>query len=47
MTSMNQIIESQSKVNPFKIDKSDLSINKIDERKIIELAKGLLYEQKN
>ncbi|MDD2640225.1 MAG: lipopolysaccharide heptosyltransferase I [Arcobacteraceae bacterium] len=47
VTSMNQIIESQSKVNPFKIDKSDLSINKIDEQKIIELAKGLLYEQKN
>lgn len=47
VTSINQIIESQSKVNPFKIDKSDLSINKIDEQKIIELAKGLLYEQKN
>ncbi len=46
-TSINKIIESQSKVNPFKIDKSDLSINKIDEQKIIELAKGLLYEQKD
>jgi hypothetical protein len=34
-------------VNPFKIDKKDLSINKVDEKSIIELAKGLLYEKKN
>ncbi|MCB9336427.1 MAG: lipopolysaccharide heptosyltransferase I [Flavobacteriales bacterium] len=46
-TPINLIIESQSKVNPFKIDKNDLSINKIDEQKIIELAQGLLYETKN
>lgn len=46
-TTINKIIESDSVVNPFKIDKHDLSINKIDENSIIELAKGLLYEKKN
>ena len=46
-TAINKIIESDSVVNPFKIDKKDLSINKVDEKSIIELAKGLLYEKKN
>lgn len=47
LTPINLIIESSSKVNPFKIDKKDLSINKIDENSIINMAKGLLYETQN
>lgn len=43
-TPKNLIIESDSVVNPFKIDKKDLSINKIDENIIIQKAMGLLYE---
>jgi heptosyltransferase I len=46
-TPINKIIESSSVVNPYKIDKNDLSINKVDENHIVELAKGLLYETKN
>jgi heptosyltransferase-1 len=43
-TAINKIVESNSIVNPFKIDKKDLSINQIDEQSIIDIAKGLLYE---
>lgn len=46
-TSINKIVESSSIVNPFKIDKNDLSINEINEHVIIEIAKGLLNETKN
>jgi len=47
LTPINMIVESDSVVNPFKIDKKDLSINKIDENIIINKAKGLLYEKKD
>lgn len=46
-TPINIIVESNSVVNPFKIDKKDLSINKIDENIIIDIAKRLLYEKNN
>lgn len=46
-TPINKIVESSSIVNPFKIDKKDLSINQIDEHIIIDTAKGLLNETKN
>jgi heptosyltransferase-1 len=41
-TPINKIIESNSIVNPFKIDKHDASINKIDEQEIIQMAQELL-----
>ena len=46
-TSINKIIESKSLVNPFKLDKNDFSINEIDEKEIVKIAKELLYEKKD
>ena len=43
ITNTNKIIESKSIVNPFKLDRNDFSIKEIDENKIINTAKGLLY----
>jgi heptosyltransferase I len=43
-TNINRIIESESKVNPKKINKSDYSIKDIDVEKIVELANELLYK---
>jgi len=42
VTSVNKIIESNSEVNPNKIDKSDYSINNIKVNDISKLAKKLL-----
>jgi len=42
LTAINRIIESNSIVNPFKIDKKDNSINEIDFKKIIQLAEKLI-----
>jgi heptosyltransferase-1 len=41
-TSINKVVNSKSKVNHFKLDKNDFSINKIPSHKIILLAKELL-----
>ena len=41
-TKLNQIIESNSEVNPFKIDKNDDSIKEIDINEILKVAKTLL-----
>jgi len=41
-TPINQVIESDSKVDPLRLDKYDFSIREIKEEKIIELAKSLL-----
>jgi len=41
-TNINQVIESDSKVNPLCLDKNDFSIREIEEEKIIKLAKSLL-----
>lgn len=41
-TSINRVIESESVVNPYKINKDDYSINNIDSEKVIESAKNLL-----
>ena len=41
-TRINQIIESNSEVNPFKIDKNDFSIQDIDIQEILKVAKYLL-----
>jgi heptosyltransferase-1 len=42
ITDINQTLESKSKVNPFKIDKSDLSIKTIKASNVIAKAKELL-----
>ncbi|RXJ87156.1 lipopolysaccharide heptosyltransferase I [Arcobacter sp. CECT 8985] len=47
ITKINKIIESNSKVNPFKLDKNDFSIKNIDEKNIVKVAKEILYEEKN
>jgi heptosyltransferase I len=44
LTSKNKIIESKSNVNPKKINKNDLSINEIKPERVVELARGMLYE---
>ena len=44
-TFINRIIESESKVNPKKINKSDYSIKDIDVEKIAELANELLHKK--
>jgi len=43
-TNINKIIESKSKVNPEKLKKEDFSIQNIDEEKIIEMIKEMLFE---
>jgi heptosyltransferase-1 len=42
VTNINKIVESDSKVNPLKINKKDYSINDINEVDIVNLAKNLL-----
>ena len=44
-TNINKIIESDSKVNPYKIDKNDNSIKNIDVQEIIRVSKELLNKQ--
>lgn len=41
-TGINKVLKSSSKVNPFKLDKNDFSINEIKETDVIELAQSLL-----
>jgi len=41
-TELNKVLKSPSKVNPFKLNKNDFSINQILENDIIEQAKVLL-----
>ena len=41
-TSINQVLKSPSKVNPFKLDKNDFSIGEITVDSIIQLARLLL-----
>ncbi|QKF82568.1 lipopolysaccharide heptosyltransferase I [Halarcobacter ebronensis] len=42
-TKINKVIESDSFVNPLKLNREDFSINSIDEKRIVEMAKDLLY----
>ena len=42
-TNINVVLESNTKVNPLKLDKQDFSISEIKEEKIISLAKSLLH----
>ena len=44
-TKTNRIIESNSKVNPYKINKDDLSIKAIRVSDIVKTAKELLFQE--
>jgi len=41
-TKINRAVDSQKLINPFNIDKIDTSIQSIDSKKIVKLAKRLL-----
>ena len=41
-TNINHILESESKVNPYKIDKNDFSIQEIEVSDIVKVFKGIL-----
>jgi heptosyltransferase-1 len=43
-TNINRILESESKVNPYKINKNDFSIKNIKVRDIVKITKNLLEE---
>ena len=42
ITNINRVIESNSKVNPYKIDKNDYSIKEIQVEDIVEVSESLL-----
>jgi len=42
VTKVNKIIESKSKVDPFKINKNDFSIKDIDIQEILQVSQDLL-----
>jgi heptosyltransferase-1 len=42
VTKINKIIESKSKVDPFKINKNDFSIKDIDIQEILQVSQDLL-----
>lgn len=42
LTKINKIIESESAVNPLKLDRNDFSIKDIEEKEIVKLVKQLL-----
>jgi len=44
ITKNNRIIESNSEVNPYKIDKNDYSIEDIDVQEIVQVYKDLLTQ---
>ena len=44
ITNINKIIESDSKVNPFKINKKDYSIKNINTKDIVKISEKLLKE---
>ena len=46
-TKINKIIESNSKVDPLKLNREDFSINDINENDIVKIAKDLLNDEKN
>jgi heptosyltransferase-1 len=43
-TDINLVIESKSAVNPYKIDKNDLSIESIEVSKIVKMVKELFKD---
>jgi len=45
-TTINRVLESKSKVDPYKIDKNDFSIKTIKVSDIVKMAKELLFKGK-
>ena len=45
LTKINRLIESKSKVNPFRIDKNDSSINDIEVDEVVTLAQHLMIKR--
>ena len=46
ITDINRVIESESEVDPYKINKNDLSIKTIKVSDIVKITKELLFEEK-
>ena len=46
-TDINRVIESESKVDPYKIDKNDFSIKAIKVDVIVKITKELLFKEKS
>jgi heptosyltransferase-1 len=46
ITDINRVIESESEVNPYKINKNDLSIKTIKVDDIVKITKELLFKGK-
>ena len=44
-TKINRIIESSSEVNPFKLDRNDMSIKDIEVQEILLVSKKLLNQE--
>ena len=42
VTANNKIIESESEVNPYRINKNDYSISSVNAIQVVEIAKSLL-----
>ena len=47
ITDINRVIESESEVNPYKINKNDLSIKTIKVNDIVKITKELLFQEKS
>jgi heptosyltransferase I len=47
VTKINRIIESSSEVNPFKLDRNDMSIKDIKVQEILLVSKNLLNQELN
>ena len=47
VTKINRIIESSSEVNPFKLDRNDMSIKDIEVQEILLVSKNLLNQELN
>ena len=45
ITKINRIIESSSQVNPFKLDRNDMSIESIEVQEILLISKNLLNQE--
>ena len=47
ITDINRVIESESEVDPYKINKNDLSIKTIKVNDIVKITKELLFQEKS
>jgi heptosyltransferase-1 len=47
ITDINRVIESESEVDPYKIDKNDFSIKTIKVNDVVKITKELLFQEKS